>query len=70
VTETIRFEVIGPAGAMVATEETSWALRWTYRQEMAYLLELTGFDVVAQYGDFHGAPLAYGGEQIWVARRP
>ena len=29
---------------------------------MAYLLEMTGFDVVEQYPDFHGAPPAYGSE--------
>ena len=44
-------------------------MRWTYRWEMRYLLELTGFEVVAEYGDFRGSPPAYGQEQVWVCRR-
>ncbi len=45
------------------------AMRWTYRYEMKYLLELAGFKVRACYGDFHGGPPRYGAEQIWVATR-
>ena len=55
-------------GAVVATEETSWALRWTLRQEMAWLLELCDFEPVEQCSDFHGAAPAYGKEQLWIAR--
>ena len=43
-------------------------LRWTHRQEMRYLFELTGFEVEAEYSDFHRSPPAYGREQIWLAR--
>ena len=32
------------------------------------LLELAGFEVVAEYGDFKGSPPAYGREQVWVVR--
>jgi len=35
---------------------------------MAYLLELCGFEPVAQFSDFHGSPPEYGREQLWVAR--
>jgi SAM-dependent methyltransferase len=66
--ETMLFEAIDSVGNVVTREETSWSLRWTYRQEMAYLLELCGFDVVALFSDFSGAPPAYGREQVWVAR--
>jgi len=66
--ERVRLEVIDEAGRIVATEETSWALRWTLRQEMIWLLELCGFEPVEQWSDFHGAAPAYGKEQIWVAR--
>ncbi len=41
-------------------------LRWTYRWEMRYLLELAGFRPTAGYGDFRGGPPKYGAEQIWV----
>jgi SAM-dependent methyltransferase len=67
--ETVRFEAFDTSGAPVAAEETSWMLRWTYRQEMAYLLDLAGFEVLEQYSDFHGAPPAYGKEQVWIARK-
>ena len=46
----------------------SLSLRWTYRWEMRHLLELSGFEVVAEYGDFKGSPPAYGREQVWVVR--
>jgi SAM-dependent methyltransferase len=66
--ERIRLDVIDDEGRVTATEETSWALRWTLRQEMTWLLELCGFQPVEQYSDFHGAPPSYGKEQVWVAR--
>jgi len=64
--ETLRIEELDGEGRVVASEETSWALRWSLRQEMAYLFELCGFEVVAQYSDFDGSPSAYGREQLWV----
>jgi SAM-dependent methyltransferase len=66
--ERMRLDVIDDAGRIVATEETSWALRWTLRQEMTWLLELCGFQPIEQWSDFRGAPPAYGKEQVWVAR--
>jgi hypothetical protein len=39
------------------------------RQETAYLLELSGFEIVAEYSDYNRSPPAYGKEQIWIARR-
>jgi SAM-dependent methyltransferase len=68
VKETLRFEVLDTAGAVRATEETSWTLRWSLRQEIRYLFELCGFAAVAEYSDFKGAPPAYGHEQLWIAR--
>jgi SAM-dependent methyltransferase len=43
------------------------SLRWTYRWEMRYLLELTGFRIEACTGDFFGGAPRYGSEQIWIA---
>lgn len=68
VRETLRLEELDGAGEVVASEETSWALRWSLRQEMAYLFELCGFDVVEQFSDFKGSAPAYGREQLWVVR--
>jgi hypothetical protein len=64
--ETLRLEECDGSGAVVARAETSWALRWSLRQEMAYLFEPCGFDVVAQFSDFKGSPPVYGREQLWV----
>ncbi|WP_374569705.1 class I SAM-dependent methyltransferase [Phenylobacterium sp.] len=66
--ERLRLEALGDDGRVIEAQETSWALRWNTRQEMAWLLELCGFAVEAQYSDFRGAPPAYGKEQLWVAR--
>lgn len=44
-------------------------LRWTYRFEMRYLLELCGLKPLACYGDFLDGPPRYGMEQVWVAAR-
>ncbi|NJM92471.1 MAG: class I SAM-dependent methyltransferase [Rhodospirillaceae bacterium] len=68
INERLRLEVIDDAGNVVATEETSWALRWTLRQKMAWLLELCGFQAVEQWSDFRGAAPAYGREQVWIVR--
>lgn len=56
-------------GIVVRQEEEMLRLRWTYRYEMRHLLELSGFEVEAEFGDFRGSPPAYGHEQVWVARR-
>jgi len=66
-TEQLRFERFNAAGDLIASGETSWSLRWTLRQEIAYLLELCGFEVVEQYSDFNGSPPVYGREQLWIA---
>jgi SAM-dependent methyltransferase len=70
IAETFRLEVVSAAGGIIAETETSLAVRWACRQEMAYLFELSGFEVVEQYSDFDRAPPAYGKRQIWLVRRP
>ena len=70
IAETFRLEIVSASGEVIAETETSFALRWACRQEMAYLFELSSFEVVAQYSDFDRAPPAYGERQIWVVRRP
>ncbi len=68
-TESWRFTEITDTGAVIRQEEETLTLRWTYRWEMRYLLELTGFDVTAEFSDFNESPPAYAREQIWIARR-
>jgi SAM-dependent methyltransferase len=69
IAETFRLEVVSASGEAIAETETSFTVRWACRQEMAYLFELGGFEVVAQYSDFERSPPAYGKRQIWVVRR-
>jgi len=63
------FREHGAAGEVIREEEETLRLRWIYRYEMRYLFELTGFEVEAEYSDFHENPPAYGKEQIWIVRK-
>jgi SAM-dependent methyltransferase len=69
-TQRWRFAEEGPDGSSIREEFEDLTLRWTYRYEMRHLLELGGFEQIAEYSDYAGSPPAYGREQIWVARRP
>lgn len=64
-----RFTETGPAGEILRREEEILELRWSYRYEMRYLLELSGFSIENEFADFSGAPPRYGSEQIWVTVR-
>ena len=68
-TERWRFTERTTTGVVVREEEEVLELRWSYRYEMRYLLELSGYGVEDELSDYLGAPPAYGREQIWVARR-
>ena len=61
--------VLDQAGKVLRQAFENLTLRWTYRQEMRYLLELTGFQIEAEYSDFAESPPSYGKEQLWLARR-
>jgi SAM-dependent methyltransferase len=69
-TEEFRFRELDEHGATVREELEVLTLRWTYRYEARYLLELAGFEIEAEHGGFHGEAPAYAAEQVWVARRP
>jgi ubiquinone/menaquinone biosynthesis C-methylase UbiE len=56
-------------GRVVSTTHTPIYLRYLFRYEMQYLLELCGYKVEALYGDFKRGPFKPGGEQVWVASR-
>ncbi len=64
-----RFTETDVVGNVVREEEEILVLRWTYRFEMRYLLELAGFEALQEYSDFLRSPPAYGREQVWIARR-
>lgn len=56
-------------GGVIRQETETLALRWSYRWEMKYLFELSGFAVQAEYSDFFESAPAYGKEQIWVVQK-
>lgn len=68
--ETWRFTEVDDTGATLRQEDERLRLRWTWRWEARYLLELAGFEVEAEYSDFRWSPPAVGREQVWVARKP
>ncbi|MEW6298568.1 MAG: class I SAM-dependent methyltransferase [Thermodesulfobacteriota bacterium] len=63
------FEELDEGGQVLTKTYSPLTLRYVYRFEMRYLLELCGYQVEALYGDFRRGPFRSGGEQIWVARR-
>lgn len=63
------FEELDSLGHPGRSEIERLTLRWTFRHEMRHLLERAGFEPIAEHSDYAGSPPAYGGEQIWVARR-
>jgi SAM-dependent methyltransferase len=64
-----RWTVRDRMGKVIRRVPDVLTLRWTYRYEMAYLFELTGFSVRACYSDFRGSPPRYGAEQVWVVEK-
>ena len=56
-----------PRGAQPRRAETAFCS--TYRHELRHLLELSGFEPIAEYSDYAESPPAYGGEIVVVARR-
>jgi hypothetical protein len=67
--ETWEWTERGPRGRVRRRRRDQLSMRWTYREEMRYLLEAARFEVIACYGDFREGPPRYGAEQIWVARK-
>ncbi len=63
------FEELDDEGRAISKTYSPLTLRYVYRYEMHYLLELCGYEIEALHGDFQRGPFRYGGEQIWVARR-
>ncbi len=63
------FEELDEEGNVVAKRFNPLVLRYVFRYEMQHLLELSGFQVEALYGDFARGPFRSGGEQVWIARR-
>jgi SAM-dependent methyltransferase len=56
-------------GARARTKTTRIALRYTFPQELAALLDRNGFTLVRQYGDWNGEPLTADSRSIIVVCR-
>ncbi|MEL6964147.1 MAG: class I SAM-dependent methyltransferase [Pseudomonadota bacterium] len=67
--ETFRLERIDRSGNLVEADDATHHLRWSTRQEMAYLFELCGFEILDEYSDFNASAPTYGKRQIWTVRR-
>ena len=48
-----KFETLDENGAVIEERVRPLKMRQTYRQEMEYLLELTGYEIVNVYGGYH-----------------
>lgn len=68
-TEHWRFAELDDDGSVIREEVETLTMRWTYRHELRHLLELSGFEPIAEYSDYAEAPPAYGNEIVIVARR-
>jgi len=49
--------------------EVPLKMRYTFRQEMKYLFELTGFEIAELYGSYNKNPAVYPSSLIWIARK-
>ncbi len=66
--ESFRLERLDASGRLLDNEEATHHLRWATRQEMAYLFELCGFEIEAEFSDFQRSAPAYGKRQVWIAK--
>ncbi|MCL2509262.1 MAG: class I SAM-dependent methyltransferase [Oscillospiraceae bacterium] len=63
-----KFETLGGDGEVIETRIRPLKMRQTYKTEMEYLIELSGFEIVSVYGDYDRNP-ASNGNLIWILRK-
>jgi len=63
-----KFETLDENGEVIDTRIRPLQMRQTYKTEMEYLIELSGFEIMNVYGDYYKNPASLGG-LIWVLRR-
>ena len=65
-----KFETLDDNGNVEEERVRPLRMRQTYRQEMKYLLELTGYEVVDVYGGYHGESSEGSAKNvIWCVRK-
>ena len=63
-------EELDPSGLSLRRLYRDFDLRYVYRFEMQHLLELSGFTIEAEYGDFDGGPVTeYSDDLVWIAHK-
>jgi hypothetical protein len=62
------FEEFNDKDEIISTCERPLKLRFTYKVEMEYLLELCGFKVIHIFGSYDRAEAKYPGRIIWAAQ--
>jgi SAM-dependent methyltransferase len=68
ITSSLRFTRLDAKRKPVATEESSWTTRFTFRYEAVHLLYRCGFDVESLTGDYVGGPVTDNSQLVFVAR--
>jgi ubiquinone/menaquinone biosynthesis C-methylase UbiE len=63
------WEELDGVGKILSKRERPLRIRWTFKKEMEYLLELSGFKVLNVYGSYDKEPPAYGKWLIWVCQK-
>lgn len=63
-----KFETFDEAGNIIGERIRPLKMRQTYKQELMYLVELCGFEVLAIYGDYYKSTEDTG-NLIWVLRK-
>lgn len=63
------FEEIDSDGVVISRHYIDMHLRYMFRYEMQYLLEVCGYKMLGLYGDFQRNPFIAGGEQIWIVEK-
>ncbi len=65
-----KFETLDNNGEIIETRIRPLKMRQTYRQEMKYLLELTGYEIVNVYGGYHKETAdSFAKNVIWCVRK-
>lgn len=65
-----KFVTLDDGGEVVEERIRPLKMRQTYRQELKYLLELTGYEIVNIYGGYHREPADAAAENvIWCVRK-
>lgn len=63
------FEEYDNNGQIISTRERPIAMRFTFRSEIEYLIELCGFEIIDVYGGYDKRQAKYPGNLVWVLKK-